>query len=104
MAVRQRLEELRAPAMPEDRPLATEVFGLETRGVDDRLALVRVDRADGIDDDAVAPHPLRGDTKEPRLELRERMGAPAQIGPLGEDAEPRAQRVDEHLVEPGEVV
>ena len=68
--------------------------------VDDRLGLVRVDRADRVDDRAARPHALRGGAEELELQLGQRLGAPAEVGPGGEHAEPRARRVDERAVEP----
>ena len=37
------------------------------------------------------------------MQLRQRVRAPAQVGAAGEDAEPRARRVDEHAVEAGQL-
>ena len=57
------------------------------------------ERADGVDDRPAGPHALGGGAEERELELRERRRAPAQVGPLREDAETRARRVDERAVE-----
>ena len=75
---------------------------LEPGGVDDRFGLVRVDRADGVDDRPAGTHALRSCSKELELQVGERFGSPAKIGPAVEDAEPRARRVDQRSVEPGQ--
>src|SRR4029453_11028013 len=61
------------------------------------------DRADGVGDRALRLDPLGGDAEEVALKLRERLRAPAQIRPRGEDAEPRARSVDQNAVEAGQL-
>src|ERR1039458_1830430 len=65
----------------------------------DRLVLVGIDRADGVDDRPAGLHPRRRGAQERELEFRERGRTPAQIGSLPEDAEAGAGRVDEGPVE-----
>ena len=67
--------------------------------VDDRLVLVGVQRADRVDDRPARPHALGGRAQQRELELRQRLRAPAQVGPAGEHAEAGAGRVDERAVE-----
>src|SRR5437763_6203166 len=97
--VRQGEQELGPPWVREIRPLLAERLSLEPQRVDDRLVLLGIDRAGGIDDRAPAPHPFRRRSEQRELELRQRLGAPAKIGPRGEDAEARAGRIDERAVE-----
>src|SRR3954451_14834799 len=89
--------------MHEGRPLVPERDDLEPAGVDDRLVLVGVQRADGVDDRPTRLNALRSGLQEPELELRERLRAPAQVGSRPEDAEARARRVHERPVEAGEL-
>ena len=86
----------------ELRPLLDRL-DLEAGRVDDGLGLVRVDRADRVDDRAARPHALGGRPQQLELELGQRLRAPAQVGPRSEDAEPRARRVDERAVEAGQL-
>ena len=84
----------------ELRPRGGEgVVDLEPGGVDDRLGLVAVDGADGVEDGAARPHARGRGLQQLELELGQRLGAPAEIGPGCEDAEPRARSVDERPVE-----
>ena len=101
MHVGQRLQELRAGAAWRNvRPRGGEaVVDLEPGGVDDRLGLVAVDGADGVEDRAARPHARGCGLQQLELELGERLGAPAEIGPGCEDSEPGARRVDERPVE-----
>ena len=84
--------------MPELRP-ALDRLDLEPRRVDDGLGLVRVERADGVDDRAAGADALGRRPQQLELELRQRVRAPAQVGARGEDAEAGAGRVDERAVE-----
>ena len=88
--------------MAELRPLLDRL-DREPGGVDHRLGLVGVDRADGVDDRAAGPHALGGGAQQLELELGQRLRAPAQVGPRREHAEPRARRVDERAVEAGQL-
>jgi hypothetical protein len=60
MPVRRRQQELRTLRVRELRPLRAEVVGVEAGRVDDRLVLVGVERADGVDDRAAAARSLGG--------------------------------------------
>ena len=74
--VRQRLEELGSPRMPEPGPLVRERgVDLEPRRVDDLLGLLGVDRAHRVDDRPSLTHALRGCAKQLELELGERRSA-----------------------------
>ena len=85
MHVRQRLQEL-GPRVTELRPLVGKRgIDLEARRVDDRLGLVRVDRADRVDDGPSRPDTLSRGAEELELELGERLGAPAEVRPLVQD-------------------
>ena len=72
---------------------------LEPGRVDDGLRLVGVDRADRVDDRPARPHALGRGAQQLELELGQRLGAPAQVRPPVQDAEPRARCVDERAVE-----
>ena len=107
--VRQRLEIRGDEPVAESGPrLSERGVDLEARGlhggVDDCLGLVPVDRADGVGDRAARAHPGCCGEQELELELGQRLGTPAQVGPRREHAEPRAGRVDESAVEPVQVV
>src|SRR3954467_12172986 len=99
VAVRQREQELGPDGMRELRPLPAPGVGLEAVPVDDRLVLVRVDRADRVDDRAARSHALGGNAQQIPLQLGKWLAPPAQVGPRGEHAQPRAWGVDEHAVE-----
>ena len=103
MDVRQREEELRPGRMHERGPLIVKRQDGEPARVDDGLALVGVERADGVDDRAAGPHSFGGGAEERELELGKRRRAPAEVGPLGQDAEARARGVDESAVEADEL-
>src|SRR5437763_4989551 len=103
MDVRQREEELRPGRMYERWPLIVKRQDGEPARVDDGLALVGVERADGVNDRAAGPHSFGGGAEERELELGKRRRAPAEVGPLGEDAEARARGVDESAVEADEL-
>ena len=77
--MRQRQQELRPARMAERRPLVAERQHLEPRGVDDRLVLVRVHRADRVDDRAAGPHALGRRAQQLELQLRA-AAAPATAG------------------------
>ena len=78
---------------------APRSIGREAGGLDDRLVLVRVQRANGEERPSRRLHALCGRAKQRELELGQRLRAPAQVGAAGEDAEARARRVDEGAVE-----
>ena len=78
---------------------ALEVLDLEPGGVDHRLALVGVQRADGVDDRAARLHALGRGAEERELQVGQRLRAPAEIGSAVEDAEAGARRVHERAVE-----
>src|SRR5207253_5218497 len=96
-------QELRAGRMAELRPFVAQRENTQARGVDDRLVLARVERADGVDDRPARPDALRGGPEQAELELRQRAGAPAEIGAAREHAETRAGRVDERAVVAGQL-
>src|SRR5579862_9463312 len=100
VAVRHRQEELRTCRVRVLRPLVAERLDGEPRRVDDGTVLVRVERADGVDDRSARNHTLRRGPEQLELKLGQRLRAPAQIGPAGEHAETGARRVDERAVEP----
>ena len=81
------------------RPLIGERQHLEPGGVDDRLVLVRVHGADGVDDRPAGLRPLGRGLEQLELELRQGPRPPAEVGPPREHAEPGARRVDERSVE-----
>src|SRR5262249_46556281 len=86
--------------MPELRPfLGQGAVDREPGRIDDGLGLISVDRADGVDDRAARPHSLGSSTEQPELQDRQRLGAPAEIGPAVQDTEARAGGVDERTVE-----
>src|SRR5215467_9677267 len=102
--VRERLQELGPRSVAEARPLLAERgVDVEAGSVDDRLALVAIDRAHGVDDLPAGTHPFGRGEQELELELRKRLRAPAQVRPLVEHAEARARRVDECAVETGKL-
>src|SRR5262249_47302524 len=102
--VREREQELRPRRMREGRPLVAEWHDGEAARVHDRLALVGVQRADGVEDRAAGANPLGGGAKQRELKVGQRGRAPAEIGALREDAETRAWRVDERPVEAAELL
>src|SRR5262245_2953018 len=102
--VRQREQELRPARVPKLGPAGAEVVHRQPARVDYVLVLGPVQRADGVRDRAARPDARRGDAEEVELQAGQRLGAPAQVRPRVEDAEPRAGRVDEHAVEGAEPV
>ena len=88
--------------MAELRPFLDRI-DREAGGVDHRLGLVGVDRADRVDDRAAGPSALGRRAEEVELKLGERRRAPAQVGPRSEDSQARARRVDEGPVEAGQL-
>ena len=62
----------------------------EAGRVDDRLVLVRVDRADRVDDRAARPHALGGRAQQRELELRQRL-ARASAGRAARASTPRPE-------------
>jgi len=98
--VRQRLQEARVARVRELRPFLAERKHAEAARLDDAERLLGVDRADRVDERSAGPDPFGRRAKQRELELRQRLGPPAEIGPLGEDAETRARSVDERAVEP----
>ena len=101
--VRQREQELRAARVANCGHSSPSGATSRPARVDDRLVLVGVDRADGVDDRPARPHALGGRAEERELELRQRLRAPAQVGALREHAEARARGVDERPVEAGQL-
>jgi len=97
--VRQREQELRPRRVTERRPLGAEILGLEAGRVHDGLALVRIQRADRVDDRAPRLHPLGRRAQQGELQVWERLRAPAEIRAPVEDAEAGAGRVHERTVE-----
>src|SRR5437764_7959968 len=77
--MRQREQELRTSGMRELRPFLAERHDFEPAGVDDRLVLVGVDRAYGVDDGPARLHALGGSAEQRELELRQRRRPPAQV-------------------------
>ncbi len=71
--------------------------------VHDRLVLVGIHRADGVDDLASGLDALRGCAEQRELELGQRLGSPAQVRTLIQHAEPGAGRVHERAVEAGQI-
>ena len=82
----------------ELRPVLDRLDG-QAGGVDDRFGLVRVDRADRVDDRPPGRTRLGRRLQELELELGERLGAPAQVGRAARTPRPGARRVDERAVE-----
>ena len=74
----------------ELRPLLAERLRLEPDGVDDRLVLVGVQRADRVDDRAARPRALGGGAQELELELRA-AAARASAGRAGGARTPRPE-------------
>ena len=71
----------------------------EAGGVDDRLGLVGIDRADRVDDRAASADSLGGSAEQLELKLRKWLGPPAQVRAPIENAKPGARRIDERSVE-----
>src|SRR6266508_294220 len=99
--MRQGEKKLRPARVLELRPLVSERLDAKTRGVDDGFVLLRVDRANRVDDRAAGTDAFGGDAQKLELQLWERPCAPTEIGTAREHAEARAGRVDEHAVETG---
>ena len=77
--------------MPELRPLVAEGrVDLEPGGVDDGLGLVRVDRADRVDDSPARPNARGGRQEQLQLQLGKGFSAPAQVGASIQDSEARS--------------
>src|SRR5712692_6190554 len=75
--MRQREQELRTIRMDELRPFVPERQDAEAARLDHRLVLVRVDRADGVDDRPSGTDALSRRAEERELQLRQRLRAPA---------------------------
>ena len=89
MDVRQRQQELRPARVAELGPLGAEVVAARGRSASTTSSFsAAVDRADRVDDRAARPHALGGGAQQRELQLRQRLRAPAQVGPRREDAEP----------------
>src|SRR3954447_3035862 len=101
--MRQREEELRSARVGEPGPLLAERYDLEPACVDDRLVLLGVDRADGVDERPTRLQALGGGAEQRELQLRQRGRTPPKVGSLPEYTEPRARRIHEGTVEAGEL-
>ena len=99
VAVGAREQELRPRRVRVLRPLGAERLDGQAERVDDRLVLVGVQRADGVDDRPAGLRPLGGRPQQLELQLGQRLRAPAEVGTAREHAEARARRVDERAVE-----
>ena len=71
--VRERQQELGTARMAEFRKLVAERLGLEAQGVDHRLVLRRVDRANGVRDCPARLHALGSGAEKRQLKLGERL-------------------------------
>ena len=80
MHVRQREEELGAPGVPVVGPRGAEVLDPEAERVDDGLVLGAVDRADRVDDRPARAYALDRGPQEGKLQVGQRLRAPAEIG------------------------
>ena len=87
MHVRSRQQEVRPLRMREPRPLFAERLWLEPRRLDHGLVLVGVERADGINDRPARSDALGRGAHQVELEFGQRLGAPAQVRPSGENPE-----------------
>ncbi len=63
------------------RPLLSQGLDLEPALLDDLLVLGRGDRADRVRDGAAGPYALGRDAQQVELELGQRLGPPAEVGP-----------------------
>src|SRR5258706_7941248 len=99
MHVREREKELRPRGVRELRPLVAERQDAQAARVYDRLAFVRVERADGVQDRAAGLYALGRRAEQGQLELGQRSRAPTEIRPLREDAQAGARWVHEGAVE-----
>src|SRR5919109_1182928 len=87
------------PRMAEVGEVRAEVDRLGLHLPDDVLVLGPVDRADRVGDRPAGADALERGAKELELQARQRLGAPAEVGPRVEAAEPRAGGVDQRPVE-----
>ena len=74
--MRQREQELRTIRVDELRPFVAERHDVEAARLDHRLVLVRVDRADGVDDRPSGADALSSRAKKRELQLRQRLRVP----------------------------
>src|SRR5437868_14529952 len=101
--MRQREQEPRVTGMGEPPPFVTERLDVEAAGGDDRLVLVPIDGANGVDQRSAAAEAFRGAAYERQLEVGKRLRTPAEVRPLREHAEAGARGVHERAVEVGEL-
>src|SRR5205823_12286176 len=87
ISIREGEQDLGTARMDALRPFLSERNNAQPAGLDHRLVLVRVHRADGVEDRPARPDALGRRTEELELELGQRPRAPAQVRPRGEHAE-----------------
>src|SRR5262249_60377400 len=95
VSVGRREEELGPFRVRERRPLVAERLRLEAGRVDDRLVLVRVQRADGVDNRAAGAGALGSGPEQLELEPRQGGRVPAEVGAGGKGAAAPAPRARE---------